>query len=127
MIPPVPTVLFELAGLMIRNAQADVPTAERAADLGIAALLLMVAAETWDSRAHILVEENRAIRALLGETGEDPDLRLSALTAENNRLRSGLVELQSRAEAQGDVILQDRIWDELRLSTERRRIAAAPV
>lgn len=127
MTPPVPQVLFELAGLMIRNAQPDVPPAERAADLGIAALLLMVAAETWDDRAHILVEENRAIRALLGETGEDADLRLSSLTVENNRLREGLVALQADAEARGDVALQDRIWAELRTSTERRKIAAAPV
>ena len=127
MTPPVPQVLFELAGLMIRNAQPDVPPAERAADLGIAALLLMVAAETWDDRAHILVEENRAIRALLGETGEDADLRLSSLTVENNRLREGLVALQADAEARGDIALQDRIWAELRTSTERRKIAAAPV
>lgn len=127
MTPPVPQVLFELAGLMIRNAQPDVPPAERAADLGIAALLLMVAAETWDDRAHILVEENRAIRALLGETGEDADLRLSSLTVENNRLREGLVALQADAEARGDIALQDRIWAELRTSTERRKITAAPV
>ena len=109
------------------SSQPDVPPAERAADLGIAALLLMVAAETWDDRAHILVEENRAIRALLGETGEDADLRLSSLTVENNRLREGLVALQADAEARGDIALQDRIWAELRTSTERRKIAAAPV
>jgi len=127
MNPQVPSVLLELAGLLQRNAMPGVPPAERASDLGLSALLLSVLAETWDRQAHILVEENCAIRALLGETGADADFHLSALQAENNRLRAGLIDLQARAETAGDAALQDRIWAELVATTERRRVSTAPV
>ena len=127
MNPQVPPVLAELAALLVRNAQPDVPAPERASDLGLSAMLLTVLAETWDRQAHILVEENRALRALLGESCADADFHLSALQAENDRLREGLIGLQVKAEAAGDHALQDRIWAELVATTERRRIAGAPV
>lgn len=127
MNPPVPNVLLELAGLLARNAAPDTPPAERASDLGLSAALLAVAGEIWDRQAHVLVEENRAIRALLGEAGDDPDLRLSALQAENDRLRRALVHVHVKAEAAGDQALQDAVWAELVASTERRRLSTAPV
>ena len=127
MIPQVPSVLTELAGLLMKNAQPGVPEAERASDLGLSAMLLMVAGEIWDRQAEILVQENRAIRDLIGAPGDDPSLRLSALQTENNRLREALIDAQAAAEAAGDVARQDAIWAELATSTERRRLAAAPV
>ncbi len=127
MTPQVPAVLAELSGLLIKNAQPGVPEAERASDLGLSAMLLAVTAEIWDRQAAILVEENRAIRALLAQAGDDPDLRLSALEAENNRLRGLLIEAQAAAEAAGDTARQDAIWTELVASTERRKLASAPV
>jgi hypothetical protein len=127
MNPPVPPVLAELAGLLMKNAMPGVPEAERASDLSLSAMLLMVAGEVWDRQAHILVEENRAVRALLGETGEDADLRLSVLQAENNRLRAALVEAHAAAEAAGDQARQDAIWAELVAATERRKLSTAPV
>lgn len=127
MNPPVPSVLAELAGLLMKNAQPGVPEAERASDLGISALLLTVAAEIWDRQAAILVEENRAVRGLLGEAGDDSDLRLSSLQVENDRLRARLIEAQAAAEAAGDEVRQAAIWAELVASTERRKLSAAPV
>lgn len=127
MTPSVPAVLAELAALLVRNADPAVPANERAADLGLSAALLAVAAETWDRAAHILVEENRAVRALLGEAGEDADLHLSALTAENHRLRAALIETHAAAEAAGDEARQEAIWAELAASTERRKLSSAPV
>ena len=127
MTPQVPAVLAELSGLLIKNAQPGVPEAERASDLGLSAMLLAVTAEIWDRQAAILVDENRAIRALLGQSGDDPDLRLSVLEAENNRLRAALIDAQAAAEAAGDVARQDAIWAELVTSTERRKLASAPV
>jgi len=127
MNPPVVSVLAELAGLLMKNAAPDVPPAERASDLGLSAALLGVAAEMWDRQAHILVEENRAIRGLLGEAGEDADLRLSVLKAENDRLRAALIQAQAAAEAAGDVARQDAIWAELVASTARRKLSTAPV
>lgn len=127
MNPKVPAVLAELAGLLLKNAMPGVPEAERASDLGLSALLLVLAAETWDRQAAILVEENRAVRALLGEAGADEDLRLSALQAENDRLRAALVEAHAAAEAAGDAARQDAIWAELIAATERRRLSTSPV
>lgn len=127
MNPKVPPVLAELAGLLMKNAMPGVPEAERASDLSLSAMLLIVAAETWDRQAHILVEENRAIRALLGEMGVDADLRISALQAENDRLRNRLIEAHAAAEAAGDTAREEAIWAELVAGTERRRISTAPV
>jgi len=127
MNPPVPAVLTELAGLLMKNAMPDVPAPERASDLSLSALLLGLTAEIWDRQAHILVEENRAIRALLGETGEDTDLRLSVLQAQNDRLRDALIDAHAAAEAAGDTVRQDAIWSELAAATERRRLSTAPV
>jgi len=127
MNPKVPPVLFELAGLMVRNAAPGVADGERASDLGLSAALLAVAGEMWDRQAHILVEENRAVRALLGVAGEDADLHISALQAENDRLRAALIEAHAAAEAAGDAARQDAIWAELAASTERRKLSTAPV
>jgi hypothetical protein len=127
MNPKAPPVLAELAGLLVRNAMPDVAPAERASDLGLSAALLGVAAEMWDRQAHILVQENRAIRNLLGEAGADSDLHLSVLTAENDRLRAALIEAHAAAEAAGDVARQEAIWAELVASTERRKLSTAPV
>jgi hypothetical protein len=127
MNPSIPSVLFELAGLSIRNAGPEVAPAERASDLGLSAAILAIAGEVWDRQAHILVEENRAIRALLNEAGEDSDLRLSALKAENDRLRAALIDAHAAAEAAGDRAREAAIWAELAASTERRRISSAPV
>ena len=127
MTPPVPDVLRELAALLLRNAAPGIPDGERANALGLSASLLNIAAETWDAAAHNLVAENRAFRDLLGEVGHDADLRISALQAENNRLREALIVLHTRAEADGDASLQARIWSELIASTKRRRISTAPV
>lgn len=127
MNPSVPAVLAELAGLLMKNAAPDVPAPERASDLSLSALLLGLTAEIWDRQAHILVEENRAVRALLGEIGEDADLRLSVLQAENDRLRAALIGAHAAAEAAGDTARQDAIWSELVAATERRRLSTAPV
>jgi predicted regulator of Ras-like GTPase activity (Roadblock/LC7/MglB family) len=127
MNPPVPAVLAELAGLAIKNAMPGVPDAERASDLGLSAALLGLAAEVWDRQAHILVEENRAVRVLLGEAGEDADLRLLVLKAENDRLRAALIEAHAAAEAAGDTARQQAIWAELVAATDRRRLSTAPV
>jgi hypothetical protein len=127
MNPPAPAVLAELAALLARNAMPGLPEAERASDLSLSAMLLGIAAELWDRQAAVLVDENRAVRALLGETGDDPDLRVSALKAENDRLRSRLIDAHAAAEAAGDTARQEAIWAELLASTERRKISTAPV
>jgi len=127
MTPDVPSVLAQLALIAGRNAAPGVPDAERASDLGLTAMLLNLAAEVWDGAAQNLVVENRALRKLLGETGEDDDLRISALTAENRRLRAQLIEAHIAAERSGDAARQAAIWGELVASTERRRLSISLV
>ena len=127
MTPEVPAVLAELANLALRNAMPGVPEAERASHLGLTAMLLNLAAEVWDGEAARLVEENRALRALLTVEGADDDLHLSALKAANDVLRAKLIEAQVAAEAAGDTALQDAIWAELRASTERRKLSVSLV
>ena len=139
MTPAVPAVLAEIAGLAVRNAMPDVHPADRASSLGLSAALLAMAAEVWDGAAARLVEENRAVRALLARAGEvgldfaelasgdDADLRISSLQAGNDALRAALIELHAGAEAKGATGLEADIWAELVASTERRKMAASPV
>jgi hypothetical protein len=127
MNPEVPAVLLQLAAVVGRCAAPDVPEPERASDLGITAMLLSLAAEVWDGAAAKLVEENRALRGLLGEPGADDDLRLSALKAENDRLRTQLIAAHVAAETAGDLGRQEAIWAELVRSTERRLLSVSLV
>lgn len=127
MTPEVPAVLTQLAAVVARSAAPDVPDAERASDLAITAMLLSLAAEVWDGAAARLVEENRALRALLAETGTDNDLRISALKAANDDLRGKLIAAQIAAEQAGDTARQDAIWAELAASTERRKLSVSLV
>ena len=127
MNPEVPAVLMQLAAVVGRNAAPGVPEPERASDLGITALLLAIAAEVWDGAAAMLVEENRALRDLLGEAGSDEDLRLSALKVANDRLRAALIAAHVAAEEAGDETRQTAIWAELVRSTERRLLSVSLV
>ena len=127
MTPAVPSVLFELAQLLVRNAAPGVPDAERANALTLSSMLLSLAAEVWDGAADNLVRENRALAALLDEVAAEDDLRLSALGAENARLRGLLIVVQIAAEQAGDIARQNAIWAELRASTERRKLSVSLV
>lgn len=148
MTPKIPDVLADLAGLVIRNASPDVDPADRGSALGLSAMLLGIAAQEWDRAAARLVGENRAIRELLSEapdalgegaladrlrglsTGQDEDLRISALEAANATLRAALIDFHAAVEAaEGEPArrIEAAIWAELRASTERRLIAGAPV
>ena len=141
MKPDVPAVLMELAGLVARNAMPDVHPADRAGALGLSAALLGLAAQAWDGAAQNLVTENRAIRAILARGGAfapdvvgladgvDDDLRISVLSAENARLRAGLIALQVAVEGRNAPeaqALDAAIWAELVASTERRMVAGSP-
>ncbi len=127
MIPDVPSVLGELAQLLIRYAGPGVADAERASALGLSSALLAMAAEVWDGAAQTLVQENRALARLLDDAACEADLRLSVLRAENARLRGLLIAAQTAAETAGDVARQTAIWAELRVSTERRKLSVSLV
>jgi hypothetical protein len=126
MTPSVPVVLAELAGLMARLAEPDVPDAERAPALRMSAGILAMAIEGWDGAADNLVAENRAIAGLLDDTADESSLRLSALAVENARLRQGLISAHAAAEQSGDKARQDAIWAELAAGTMRRTLTNCP-
>ena len=135
MIPSVSAVLIDLAGKVAGGAAPDMNPVDRASTLGLSAMLMGLAAEAWDSAAHHLVMENRAIRRLLAQgaayvapppEAPEEDFRLSALAAENGRLKGALITLHAAVEGR-DTALNDAIWAELRASTERRKIQGSAV
>ena len=89
----------------------------------LSCMLLRISANAVDDAAEVRVQENAAIRAILGDAarlmeGEiatrledaarssDPGLKLSVLDAENHRLRGLLVEAQAALETSNDAALQ---------------------
>lgn len=81
----------------------------------LSGMLLRICANSVDDAAELRVDENAAIRRILGEAGSllggplseqllaaaastDPGLKISVLDAENNRLRRLLVEAQQALE-----------------------------
>jgi hypothetical protein len=116
-----------MAGLVVRYAEPATPAGERASAMGLSAALLTMAAEAWDGAAAHLIDENRALAGLLADSAAEDDFRLSALQAENRRLRAKLILDHIAAETAADSARQEAIWAELVASTERRKISSAPV
>lgn len=117
-------------------------TGFRAGNASMIGAMLKMISEEWDRAASRLVEENVAIRQILGRAaelfgddafaaearGQDQDLRIGALEAVNDRLRAALIVLHMKVEqAEGEDMraLDDAIWRELAASVERRRISSA--
>ena len=141
MTPDTRSIITDLAGRMAMVFAPDLKSPYVAGSAGLTAAVLMMVAEEGDRTAHRLVEENRAIRAILAQAGAaeppsdlagrlltlaagvDADLRISALQAGNNALRSALTELQAHIESHADPsteALETAIWSELVASTRRR-------
>ncbi|HEX5264251.1 MAG TPA: hypothetical protein VFW13_12035 [Phenylobacterium sp.] len=127
MTPAVPSVLGEMAQLLVRNADPDVPAAERTTALTLTSMLLALASEVWDGAAERLAVENRALAALLPDAADETSLKISALKAENDRLRARLIAEHIAAEQSGDEARLDAIWAELKASTERRLLSVSLV
>jgi hypothetical protein len=113
----------------------------------LTAMLLQCAAEEWDRAAARRVEENRIMRRLFAEAApefgdsdlrarleaasreEDEGLRISELNRSNDRLRALLIELHAHVEevdSEAARRIEAAIWEELRVSCERRSLSVAP-
>jgi FKBP-type peptidyl-prolyl cis-trans isomerase (trigger factor) len=113
----------------------------------LAAMLLQIAAEEWDRAAERRVEENRTMRRLFAEAApevdsedlrarleaasreEEQSLRISELNRSNDGLRKLLIELHAHVEeldTEAARRIEAAIWQELRVSTERRAVSVAP-
>jgi hypothetical protein len=147
-VKPEPTrVLEAMAGRWMTELAPHVEPAYRRASLTVEALLLLCAREEWERAAARRVEENRALRALFADAAaeigdaalgsrleasagaEEPSLRVDDLERANQELRRLLIELHAYVEtweAPAARRLEAAIWRELRLSTERRRLALGP-
>jgi hypothetical protein len=144
MTPDTRTIITDLAGRMAMVFAPDLKSPYVAGSAGLTAAVLMMVAEEGDRTAHRLVEENRAIRAIFTgagvaeppadlaarlrtlAAGADDDLRVSALQAGNNALRSALTDLLTHVETREDAAakaLETAIWSELVASTRRRAFA----
>jgi len=106
----------------------------------LSAMVLRICANSVDDAAELRVEENAAIRAILGEavpllpasiagqchdaaTSRDPGLKISILDAENHRLRVLLVTAQAVLEdgiGPAAKALDQRIWELLETVETKR-------
>ncbi len=132
MKPSLPDLARDLAA-RLRTDIATQLTGFRAGNVAMTAAIIDMIGEHWDDAAARLYDENSAFRALLAR-GDAPvaepamDLRISALEAENERLRAALIDLHVAAEAADDDdarALERDIWDELARSVARRRTTLA--
>jgi len=146
MRPDVPLVLNGIAGTLATQVLPEVRTPYGQQTVGLASQLCFMIAQEFDRAAARLVEEDAAILALFERSlplleegplreriqqalGTVPgeDLRVSALQAENDRLRGLLTSLHAAVEAiespEGEK-LNELIWDELRESTRRRHLVS---
>jgi hypothetical protein len=128
MTPTAPIVLNGIARTILMELAPQAAGGYAAQTLQLMGALAMMLAQEWDRAAARLVEENTAIEALLADartplSGAAASLRISDLQARNRALRAALIELHARVELASDPaarVLEARIWDELRASTERR-------
>lgn len=146
MKPDVTTVLADLAGRLAGEIAPQVQPAYLAGSLALTAGVLGAIAEEFDRAAAWRIEENAALRTLfaqaagldlpadlagrLGGLAAAPEasFRVSALDAVNAELRAALIELHVAVEASpasAAAALNEAVWRELALSTERRRLASA--
>ncbi|MBL8649508.1 MAG: hypothetical protein JNL35_03800 [Sphingopyxis sp.] len=133
MKPSIPAAATDLAERLRAEIVPEL-TGFRANNVAMGSAMIDMIAEEFDRAAARLFEENEAVRALLRRGGlaadapTKPDLRVSALEAENDRLRAALIDLQAALETRDDDdarALDADVWRELTRSVERRRIASA--
>jgi hypothetical protein len=110
-------------------------------------MLLAAVAEEWDRAAARRAEENASLRELFSSAAPsvaEPELErrllaaagasegsllVAALERENAALRALLIDLHEHVEGLGTDDarrIEAAIWEELRRSTERRRLSIAP-
>ncbi|MCW1383591.1 hypothetical protein OLX02_12250 [Novosphingobium sp. KCTC 2891] len=137
MKPDISLAVAELANRLRTDLLAEL-TGFRANVAAMGAAMLDMVADEWDGATARLVRENRAFRALLDQGaaiygspapgGDDEDLRVSALSCENDRLRGLITDLMARLEDDESAPAQtllDAIWAELARTVSERRIASA--
>ena len=145
MKPDTDVLIRNLANHLATDVIPEVDSTYLAADLAVVVKLLYAAAADFDHVASRLVDENSAMRHIFSEAlpviadedlkGElnealdttESDYRISSLGKSNAGLKDLLCRLHEHVEnLEGPVArqLEDAIWQELSLSTQRRLLAA---
>jgi len=146
--PDADKVLQQLSMTLLLEIAPLVPVDYVQRNLQLTAMLLGAAVEEWDRAAQWRVEENAALRALFREAAPvvaeaglrerlaacadgpaDPSVRVSVLSAENDRLRALLIDLHAHLETLETPAarrVEAVVWAELARSTERRRLGMSP-
>jgi hypothetical protein len=112
--------------------------------VGLIAMMLSISAKEYDRGADIRFTENNEMRALFAAlapevadaalkrellaaaAAKEPSLRISELNESNYALRRLLSRLQIRAEEDGALGAQRRIWAVLKAMAERRLVTLGP-
>lgn len=147
MKPDVDVALQIIAGSLLTEIAPKLPDDYSQRNGLLTAMLLQSASEEWDRAAARRVEENRALRRLFSEAApeigdealrarlesadaeEDLSLRICDLNRSNDQLRALLIELHAHVEeleTEAARRIDAAIWEELRISTERRALSMAP-
>ncbi|HSD11145.1 MAG TPA: hypothetical protein VLF14_09185, partial [Candidatus Binatia bacterium] len=145
-----PEVDFLLRSVMEKLLIEVAPTVGDAyvrSNVEVMAVLMAAAAEEYDRAAHVRAEENEAMRRIFRDAASsvldvglrarlevaaaerDASLRVSDLSAANDRLRALLIELHALVETREESWARRTnraIWEELRGSTRRRAISLWP-
>jgi hypothetical protein len=146
MRPKVEAVCRKMAeDLIVRVLPAISPTYHQGT-VGMVASVFSIIGEEWDRAASRRIEENDRIREIFREAAacvndaalkrrlraladtKDRDFHVSALEKNNCDLRAALIELHAHIETQSGADarrIEPTIWQELRASTERRRLSTA--
>ncbi len=146
MRPDTPKVLMGIAGTLATQVLPEIQTPIAMQSVTLSAAMLSMVAQEFDRAASRLVEENRAVRALLkdarpviadaslhgridAETSDltEHDFHVGALQAVNDRLRELLIDVHACIESTPGpdaANLNERIWDELKESTRRRHLVS---
>lgn len=144
MKPEVDLVLQGYAGTLLMDVAPHLGAEYSIGNVSVMALSLFMASEEYDRAADIRVRENAGMRALFAEAAglvedaglagrlreaaatSDTSLRIGALNASNDALKTLLIELQSAVEASKAAwaaAFEKRIWQFLIESAEERKVS----
>ena len=143
MKPEVGTILA-LSAQKIAMGVGEQGAAFAQGTVGLLAIMLGMSAQEYDRGADIRFTENSDLRALFAElapsvddaelkrellaaaAAKDASLRISDLNDANYALRRLVTRLQTRAEEDGALAAQRRIWSVLKAMAEHRLVVLGP-
>jgi hypothetical protein len=143
MKPDVPLVLQHSFGKLLLEVAPNLTAEYAVGNTSVIGLMMFMSAAEFERGAQLRAEENAEMRAIFEETGglglpgdlqkrlgaaaggREASLLISDLDAENDRLKTLLIELQAALEeldSQPARKLGARIWGFLRQAAEKRKL-----